>query len=108
MGTLWPVADSEPRHRSDREQLFEAVYRVLAGLAAKQPVLLILEDVHWIDASSRDLLSFVVTMPAVTGSWWLRRTGLTSCIGGIRCGRLWLSWSDRAEPNGSSSGVWTV
>ena len=60
MGTLWPVADSEPRHRSDREQLFEAVYRVLAGLAAKQPVLLILEDVHWIDASSRDLLSFVV------------------------------------------------
>src|SRR5215469_7709837 len=60
MGTLWPVADSEPRHRSDREQLFEAVYRVLAGLAARQPVLLILEDVHWIDASSRDLLSFVV------------------------------------------------
>jgi DNA-binding NarL/FixJ family response regulator len=57
---LWPVTGSEPGRPSDREQLFEAVYRVLAKLAAKQPVLLIIEDVHWVDPSSRDLLSFVV------------------------------------------------
>jgi DNA-binding NarL/FixJ family response regulator len=44
----------------EREQLFEAVYRVLARLAARAPVLLIVEDVHWIDPSSRDLLSFLV------------------------------------------------
>jgi DNA-binding CsgD family transcriptional regulator/tetratricopeptide (TPR) repeat protein len=60
LGALWPVAGSEPRRPSDREQLFEAVYRVLAGLAASQPVLLIVEDVHWVDPSSRDLLSFIV------------------------------------------------
>jgi DNA-binding CsgD family transcriptional regulator/tetratricopeptide (TPR) repeat protein len=60
LGALWPVAGSNARRRSDREQLFEAVYRVLAGLAAKQPVLLIVEDAHWADPSSRDLLSFVV------------------------------------------------
>jgi DNA-binding CsgD family transcriptional regulator/tetratricopeptide (TPR) repeat protein len=60
LGPLWPVAGSEPRRPSDREQLFEAVYRVLAGLAARQPVLLIIEDVHWVDPSSRDLLSFLV------------------------------------------------
>jgi DNA-binding CsgD family transcriptional regulator/tetratricopeptide (TPR) repeat protein len=60
LGALWPAAGSEPRRPSDREQLFEAVYRVLAGLAARQPVLLIIEDVHWVDPSSRDLLSFVV------------------------------------------------
>jgi DNA-binding CsgD family transcriptional regulator len=60
LGALWPVAGSEPGRPSDREQLFEAVYRVLAGLAARQPVLLIVEDVHWVDPSSRDLLSFVV------------------------------------------------
>ena len=60
LGALWPVAGSEPHRHSDREQLFEAVYRVLARLAARQPVLLILEDVHWVDPSSRDLLSFIV------------------------------------------------
>jgi len=60
LGALWPVAGSEPCRPSDREQLFEAVYRVLAGLAARRPVLLIVEDVHWADPSSRDLLSFVV------------------------------------------------
>src|SRR5215472_4959299 len=60
LGALWPVAGSEPRRPSDREQLFEAIYRVLAGLAASQPVLLIVEDVHWVDPSSRDLLSFIV------------------------------------------------
>jgi DNA-binding CsgD family transcriptional regulator/tetratricopeptide (TPR) repeat protein len=60
LGALWPVAGSKPRPRSDREQLFEAVYRVLARLAARQLVLLIIEDVHWADPSSRDLLSFVV------------------------------------------------
>lgn len=60
LGALWPVAGSVPRRPSDREQLFEAVYRVLAGLAVRQPVLLIVEDVHWVDPSSRDLLSFVV------------------------------------------------
>jgi DNA-binding CsgD family transcriptional regulator/tetratricopeptide (TPR) repeat protein len=57
---LWPVAGSEPHSPSDREQLFEAIYRVLAELAARRPVLLIIEDVHWIDPSSRDLLSFIV------------------------------------------------
>jgi DNA-binding CsgD family transcriptional regulator len=60
LGALWPMAGSEARRPSDREQLFEAVYRVLAGLATRQPVLLIVEDVHWVDPSSRDLLSFVV------------------------------------------------
>jgi DNA-binding CsgD family transcriptional regulator/tetratricopeptide (TPR) repeat protein len=60
LGALWPAAGSDTRRRSDREQLFEAVYRVLAGLAAKEPVLLIVEDIHWADPSSRDLLSFVV------------------------------------------------
>ena len=60
LGALWPVAGWEPRRPNDREQLFEAVYRVLAGLAARQPVLLIVEDVHWLDPSSRDLLSFIV------------------------------------------------
>lgn len=43
-----------------REQLFEAVYQLLARWAEDRPLLLIVEDVHWLDRSSRDLLAFLV------------------------------------------------
>jgi DNA-binding CsgD family transcriptional regulator/tetratricopeptide (TPR) repeat protein len=57
---LWPAAGPSDARPGEREQLFEGVYRMLARLAARTPVLLIVEDVHWIDPSSRDLLSFLV------------------------------------------------
>ena len=60
LGALWPVAGPVVGVDTGREQLFEAVYRVLARLAREQAVLLIVEDVHWIDASSRDLLTLLV------------------------------------------------
>jgi len=56
---LWPSAGAAEGVVGGREQLFEAVYRVLARLAERAPVLLIVEDVHWIDRSSRDLLAFL-------------------------------------------------
>jgi DNA-binding NarL/FixJ family response regulator len=46
---------------SARSELFGALHEVLQGLAAQQPVLLIIEDVHWADPSTRDLLSFLFT-----------------------------------------------
>jgi predicted ATPase len=60
LGALWPVAGPDVGVDTGREQLFEAVYRVLARLAQEQVVLLIVEDVHWIDPSSRDLLTLLV------------------------------------------------
>jgi DNA-binding CsgD family transcriptional regulator/tetratricopeptide (TPR) repeat protein len=60
LAALWPVAGVDEGVDTGREQLFEAVYRVLARLAQEQVVLLIVEDVHWIDPSSRDLLGFLV------------------------------------------------
>jgi DNA-binding CsgD family transcriptional regulator len=45
-----------------REQMFGAVLGLLAELAADAPVLLILEDLHWADASTRDLLTFLSRM----------------------------------------------
>jgi DNA-binding CsgD family transcriptional regulator/tetratricopeptide (TPR) repeat protein len=56
---LWPALGA-PERSTGREQLFEAVYQVLARLAQRQLVVLIIEDVHWIDRSSRDLLAFLV------------------------------------------------
>ncbi|HEX9034605.1 MAG TPA: AAA family ATPase [Streptosporangiaceae bacterium] len=45
-----------------QQQLFGAVLGMLAELAAASPVLLILEDVHWADQSTRDLLTFLSRM----------------------------------------------
>ena len=55
---LWPVLGETGE--TSREQLFEAVYRVLAELSRQRLVVLIIEDLHWIDCSSRDLLAFLV------------------------------------------------
>jgi class 3 adenylate cyclase/tetratricopeptide (TPR) repeat protein len=58
LGALWPTLGEASG--TSREQLFEAIYRVLAGLAEDRLVVLIIEDLHWIDRSSRDLLGFLV------------------------------------------------
>jgi DNA-binding CsgD family transcriptional regulator len=41
-------------------RLFELLLGVLSRLGQEQPVLLVFEDVHWADAASLDLLSFLV------------------------------------------------
>jgi DNA-binding NarL/FixJ family response regulator len=45
--------------RVDRGELFEAVLGALAWLAEHEPVLLIVEDLHWADQATRDLLGFL-------------------------------------------------
>ncbi|MET1071775.1 MAG: AAA family ATPase [Umezawaea sp.] len=42
-------------------QLFDAVHGLLGDLAERRTVLLVLEDLHWADASTRYLLSFLLS-----------------------------------------------
>jgi DNA-binding CsgD family transcriptional regulator len=42
-----------------RARLFEEFLGLLENLADRRPVVLVIEDAHWADQSSRDLLSFV-------------------------------------------------
>jgi DNA-binding CsgD family transcriptional regulator len=42
-----------------QQQLFGAALGLLAELAGTRPVLLILEDLHWADRSTRDLITFL-------------------------------------------------
>ncbi|WP_018656037.1 helix-turn-helix transcriptional regulator [Actinomadura flavalba] len=44
----------------ERARLFELVLTLLEGLAARGPVVVVIEDAHWADRSSRDLLSFLL------------------------------------------------
>jgi DNA-binding NarL/FixJ family response regulator len=45
-----------------RQQMFGGVLGLLTELAAAGPVLLVLEDLHWADASTRDLVTFLSRM----------------------------------------------
>ncbi len=46
--------------REERARLFELVLTLLEGLAARTPVVVAIEDTHWADQSTRDLLAFLV------------------------------------------------
>lgn len=46
-------------HEVERAELFETVHAVLELLASQAPLLVILEDLHWADQSTRDLLGFL-------------------------------------------------
>jgi len=52
-------ADDPDGHGMAQQQLFGAVLGMLAELASAAPVLLVLEDLHWADRSTRDLVTFL-------------------------------------------------
>ncbi len=52
----------EERSGLARQQMFGGVLGLLTELAAAAPVLLVLEDLHWADASTRDLVTFLSRM----------------------------------------------
>jgi predicted ATPase len=53
-----PVDGSSPREA--RARLFVEVLSLLETLARVRPVVLVIEDAHWADESTRDLLSFLI------------------------------------------------
>src|SRR5215469_16956206 len=52
-----PLADRDPDMA--RGRLFELVLALLEALAEQLPLVLVVEDVHWADRSTRDLLGFL-------------------------------------------------
>jgi len=56
-------ADPESAAAVGRGDLFDAVHGLLDAVAADAPVLLVLEDVHWADTSTRDLIRFLLSRP---------------------------------------------
>ena len=45
----------------DRAQLFESVHLAMSRLSEVAPLLVVIEDVHWADRSTREMLSFLFT-----------------------------------------------
>ena len=55
---LAPPLDVTPQRKKDKT--FEALLRQVEGLSRQQPVLMVFDDLHWIDPSSRELLDRVI------------------------------------------------
>ena len=55
-----PHRAAPPPVEDGRLQLFESVAALICELAGAGPLLLVLEDVHWADRSSRDLLRYLL------------------------------------------------
>jgi DNA-binding CsgD family transcriptional regulator len=61
-----PDTSGEPGEA--RARLFEEVLSMLEHLAQHSPVVLVIEDAHWADRSSRDLLTFLIgNLRAISG-----------------------------------------
>jgi class 3 adenylate cyclase/predicted ATPase len=53
-----PLPNLSPQRK--KERTLEALIRQLEGLARQQPVVMVFEDAHWIDPTSRELLDLAV------------------------------------------------
>jgi DNA-binding CsgD family transcriptional regulator/tetratricopeptide (TPR) repeat protein len=55
------AASVEVDERIDQSALFDAVLQAFTAIAERTPVLIVIEDIHWADQASRDLLGFLFT-----------------------------------------------
>jgi DNA-binding NarL/FixJ family response regulator len=62
-GPHQPAQDSPATDRLGRGELFSAVHAALGQLAGERPLLVLIEDIHWADQSTRDLLTMLFTRP---------------------------------------------
>ena len=60
--------DAQADTDTARARLFEDVLTRFASLCARRPVVFVIEDIHWIDRSSLDLLSFLVHNQQAAGA----------------------------------------
>ena len=54
----YPRLNMSPQRQ--KQQLFQALLRLLEAFAARGPVLLIVEDQHWVDPSSEELIGMLI------------------------------------------------
>jgi hypothetical protein len=57
-GGRYPALDLTPQRR--KQKTFEALIAQVEGLAARQPVLMMFDDVHWSDPTTRELLDLLI------------------------------------------------
>jgi tetratricopeptide (TPR) repeat protein len=82
-------ADAAPVDDQAQQRLFSAIDTVLTRLAATQPLAVVVEDLHWADSATLDLLEYLLargqqvplvgswrlddpSTPTTSNEWWVR------------------------------------
>jgi DNA-binding CsgD family transcriptional regulator/tetratricopeptide (TPR) repeat protein len=87
---------SEPRTAAERFRAHHAVRELVDRLAARQPVVMVFDDIHWSDGASLELLEFLLRRPthaAVMGVIAYRTGQASSAVAatvedGVRSGQV--------------------
>jgi predicted ATPase len=96
LGRLLPELDPRPAQDPGPEpaageiqvaQLLELVLGLLGRLSARRPLMLVFEDLHWADQSTRELVAFLVGRCAASACCCWPPTGRTNSTGVTRCAR---------------------
>jgi hypothetical protein len=83
--------------------VFELLLGVLEDIAAAGPLAVVLEDLHWSDRSTLDLLALRAATSRIRGCAIVATYRSDELGPGIRCASSWPSSTAPAEPSGSSS-----
>jgi DNA-binding CsgD family transcriptional regulator/tetratricopeptide (TPR) repeat protein len=59
---LPPTGETTAGGAISRAQLFQAVVDLFDEIASRSPLLIVIEDLHWADRSTMDLISFVIAL----------------------------------------------
>ena len=97
------AAGSPATRDARRARLFEVLLGLLDRLSAEQPVVLVIEDIHWADRSTRDFLIFLAAHAVPRARPRRSRpTAATSCTAATRCCRSSPSSSAPTAPRASA------
>ena len=59
-GLLFPPADNISNRASNKKEVFLSIEKTIRKLAEKKTVVFFIDDIHWIDEASSELLSFLL------------------------------------------------
>jgi predicted ATPase len=104
LGRLLPELGKPDAHADPdeaRARMFEQVLALFEHLTGSGPLILVIEDMHWSDRSSRDLLAFLIGNQHVLADVLIVSTFRSDELDdGIRCARCSPSWTGSAGCSG--------
>src|SRR5262249_36943828 len=66
LAPLFPELGDAPSDAESKARLFDAVARLLGEMSARAPVILAVDDLHWLDEASAGLLHYVARVSGGT------------------------------------------
>jgi predicted ATPase len=95
-----------PAGQAAQARLFELLLGLLVRLSRQTPVTMVVEDVHWADQSTRDLLAFLIrNLRRERVLWWRPTAAMSLACAGLDPG--WPSWTAAVRSSAWNCPGWT-